>query len=228
MYPYRCTACGHKFEKIQSFSSDPRPSAPNVAARLCASSPPPDSISKVPAGTSTTTPPKAPVPATPHPAQAIPLPPSPTPLPGSKTPRPIQNPTLAKALRQARSLIQQRIFVLHPQPPPSTPHLPPPARFPLPQVRPSGVTSFRILDPPRSPSIPVKLSPKVALDRPESCFSKTLSQSCERLRTSSRTSRTHHGRHKWRMDSGKGRNRKSIQSPRRSPQVVSLISPHVS
>ena len=28
LYPYRCTECGHKFEKIQSFSSEPEKECP--------------------------------------------------------------------------------------------------------------------------------------------------------------------------------------------------------
>lgn len=29
LYPYRCTSCGHRFEKIQSFSSEPEKVCPN-------------------------------------------------------------------------------------------------------------------------------------------------------------------------------------------------------
>ena len=29
LYPYRCTACGHRFEKIQSFSAEPEKVCPN-------------------------------------------------------------------------------------------------------------------------------------------------------------------------------------------------------
>ena len=29
MYPYRCTQCGHRFEKIQSFSAEPEKACPN-------------------------------------------------------------------------------------------------------------------------------------------------------------------------------------------------------
>lgn len=34
LYAYRCTACGHKFEKIQSFSSDPELVCPKCGGRL--------------------------------------------------------------------------------------------------------------------------------------------------------------------------------------------------
>jgi len=34
MYPYRCTACGHKFEKIQSFSADPETICPKCGGPL--------------------------------------------------------------------------------------------------------------------------------------------------------------------------------------------------
>jgi putative FmdB family regulatory protein len=34
MYPYRCTACGHKFEKIQSFSSEPETVCPKCGGAL--------------------------------------------------------------------------------------------------------------------------------------------------------------------------------------------------
>ncbi|HEX7728935.1 MAG TPA: zinc ribbon domain-containing protein [Terracidiphilus sp.] len=29
LYPYRCTQCGHRFEKIQSFSAEPETVCPN-------------------------------------------------------------------------------------------------------------------------------------------------------------------------------------------------------
>ncbi len=29
LYPYRCTQCGHRFEKIQSFSAEPEKLCPN-------------------------------------------------------------------------------------------------------------------------------------------------------------------------------------------------------
>ncbi len=29
LYPYRCTECGHRFEKIQSFSAEPETVCPN-------------------------------------------------------------------------------------------------------------------------------------------------------------------------------------------------------
>ena len=29
LYPYRCTSCGHRFEKIQSFSAEPEKVCPN-------------------------------------------------------------------------------------------------------------------------------------------------------------------------------------------------------
>jgi len=34
MYPYRCTACGHKFEKIQSFSAEPETICPKCGGPL--------------------------------------------------------------------------------------------------------------------------------------------------------------------------------------------------
>jgi putative FmdB family regulatory protein len=34
LYPYRCTACGHRFEKIQSFDADPLTECPKCAGAL--------------------------------------------------------------------------------------------------------------------------------------------------------------------------------------------------
>jgi putative FmdB family regulatory protein len=34
LYPYRCTQCGHKFEKIQSFSSEPEKECPKCHGLL--------------------------------------------------------------------------------------------------------------------------------------------------------------------------------------------------
>lgn len=34
LYPYRCTKCGHRFEKIQSFSSDPETECPKCGGKL--------------------------------------------------------------------------------------------------------------------------------------------------------------------------------------------------
>jgi putative FmdB family regulatory protein len=34
LYPYRCTKCGHKFEKIQSFSSEPERECPKCKGPL--------------------------------------------------------------------------------------------------------------------------------------------------------------------------------------------------
>ena len=34
LYPYRCTQCGHRFEKIQSFSSEPEKSCPQCGGAL--------------------------------------------------------------------------------------------------------------------------------------------------------------------------------------------------
>lgn len=34
LYPYRCTACGHRFEKIQSFDSTPLTECPKCAGAL--------------------------------------------------------------------------------------------------------------------------------------------------------------------------------------------------
>ena len=34
LYPYRCTKCGHKFEKIQSFSSEPETECPKCQGLL--------------------------------------------------------------------------------------------------------------------------------------------------------------------------------------------------
>ena len=34
LYPYRCTQCGHKFEKIQSFSSEPETECPKCKGLL--------------------------------------------------------------------------------------------------------------------------------------------------------------------------------------------------
>ena len=34
LYPYRCTQCGHKFEKIQSFSSEPETECPKCQGLL--------------------------------------------------------------------------------------------------------------------------------------------------------------------------------------------------
>jgi putative FmdB family regulatory protein len=34
LYPYRCTQCGHKFEKIQSFSAEPETECPKCNGRL--------------------------------------------------------------------------------------------------------------------------------------------------------------------------------------------------
>ena len=34
LYPYRCTQCGHKFEKIQSFSSEPEKTCPKCQGLL--------------------------------------------------------------------------------------------------------------------------------------------------------------------------------------------------
>jgi len=34
LYPYRCTACGHRFEKIQSFSAAPLKKCPKCGGAL--------------------------------------------------------------------------------------------------------------------------------------------------------------------------------------------------
>lgn len=34
LYPYRCTQCGHKFEKIQSFNSEPEKECPKCHGLL--------------------------------------------------------------------------------------------------------------------------------------------------------------------------------------------------
>jgi putative FmdB family regulatory protein len=34
LYPYRCTKCGHKFEKIQSFKSEPEKACPKCGGVL--------------------------------------------------------------------------------------------------------------------------------------------------------------------------------------------------
>jgi putative FmdB family regulatory protein len=34
LYPYRCIACGHKFEKIQSFSAEPETACPQCGGVL--------------------------------------------------------------------------------------------------------------------------------------------------------------------------------------------------
>lgn len=34
LYPYRCTACGHRFEKIQSFSASPLKKCPKCGGAL--------------------------------------------------------------------------------------------------------------------------------------------------------------------------------------------------
>jgi putative FmdB family regulatory protein len=34
MYPYRCTQCGHRFEKIQSFSAEPEKECPKCGGVL--------------------------------------------------------------------------------------------------------------------------------------------------------------------------------------------------
>jgi len=34
LYPYRCTQCGHRFEKIQSFSSEPEKECPKCQGLL--------------------------------------------------------------------------------------------------------------------------------------------------------------------------------------------------
>ena len=34
LYPYRCTKCGHKFEKIQSFSAEPETECPKCQGLL--------------------------------------------------------------------------------------------------------------------------------------------------------------------------------------------------
>ena len=34
LYPYRCTQCGHKFEKIQSFSAEPEKECPKCHGLL--------------------------------------------------------------------------------------------------------------------------------------------------------------------------------------------------
>lgn len=34
LYPYRCTQCGHRFEKIQSFSSEPEKTCPKCGGAL--------------------------------------------------------------------------------------------------------------------------------------------------------------------------------------------------
>ena len=34
LYPYRCTKCGHRFEKIQSFNAEPETNCPKCAGQL--------------------------------------------------------------------------------------------------------------------------------------------------------------------------------------------------
>jgi len=34
LYPYRCTECGHRFEKIQSFNSEPETKCPKCGGKL--------------------------------------------------------------------------------------------------------------------------------------------------------------------------------------------------
>lgn len=34
LYPYRCTKCGHRFEKIQSFNSEPETECPKCGGKL--------------------------------------------------------------------------------------------------------------------------------------------------------------------------------------------------
>lgn len=34
LYPYRCTQCGHRFEKIQSFSAEPETECPKCQGQL--------------------------------------------------------------------------------------------------------------------------------------------------------------------------------------------------
>lgn len=34
LYPYRCTQCGHRFEKIQSFNSEPETECPKCGGKL--------------------------------------------------------------------------------------------------------------------------------------------------------------------------------------------------
>ena len=34
LYPYRCTKCGHRFEKIQSFSAEPEKACPKCGGAL--------------------------------------------------------------------------------------------------------------------------------------------------------------------------------------------------
>jgi putative FmdB family regulatory protein len=34
LYPYRCTQCGHRFEKIQSFSAEPETVCPQCGGKL--------------------------------------------------------------------------------------------------------------------------------------------------------------------------------------------------
>jgi putative FmdB family regulatory protein len=34
LYPYRCTQCGHRFEKIQSFNSEPEKTCPQCGGAL--------------------------------------------------------------------------------------------------------------------------------------------------------------------------------------------------
>ncbi len=34
LYPYRCTQCGHRFEKIQSFNSEPEIKCPKCGGKL--------------------------------------------------------------------------------------------------------------------------------------------------------------------------------------------------
>lgn len=34
LYPYRCTQCGHSFEKIQSFSEEPETACPKCGGKL--------------------------------------------------------------------------------------------------------------------------------------------------------------------------------------------------
>lgn len=34
LYPYRCTQCGHRFEKIQSFNSEPETKCPKCGGKL--------------------------------------------------------------------------------------------------------------------------------------------------------------------------------------------------